>query len=189
MAIWKRMAQDIARLPLPKGFHVVELGAQELAYGERVPSVKLYKSLGCERYEAIDGNQAGTILHDLNLPLPKDIGTFDLVTDFGTGEHIFDQVQVWRTIHNLTKIGGYIGIIRPEQGYKGHCFYRTDECVFRDVAAANNYKLLKLERITATRGDNLFVFYHRVQGGYFKIPQQGRYGKDLKCLSKTSEGT
>jgi hypothetical protein len=43
MAIWRRMADDVSKLPLPRGFHVVELGAQELAYGERVPAVTLYR--------------------------------------------------------------------------------------------------------------------------------------------------
>lgn len=182
MAIWKGMANDIAALPLPKRFHVAELGAQELAYGERVPAVTLYKSLGCGRYESIDGNRAGTILHDLNLPLP-DIGTFDLVTDFGTGEHIFNQLQVWQTIHALVKVGGYIGVIRPEQGYPGHCFYRTDECVFRDVAAANAYDIVKLERIEAKRGSNILVFYRRTAKDNFRVPQQGRYLRDLKAVS------
>ena len=182
MAIWKCMADDITALPLPRGFHVVELGAQELAYGERVPAETLYRTLGCERYESLDGNGRGTILHDLNLPLPA-IGMFDLVTDFGTGEHVFDQAQVWRTVHALTKVGGHIGIIRPEQGYPGHCYYRTDECVFRDVAAANAYEILKLERITAKRGDNLLTFYRRTRAGEFCVPQQGRYARDLRALT------
>jgi len=175
------MADDIARLKLPKHFHVAELGSQELAYGPRVPAVTLYKSLGCGRYVSIDGNKAGTILHDLNLPLPN-IGAFDLVTDFGTGEHIFDQAQVWRTIHSLTKVGGYIGVIRPEQGYPGHCFYRTDECWFRDVAAANGYTVLKLQHIGTQRGNNILAFYRRTSAEDFRIPQQGRYYKDLKGL-------
>jgi len=178
MAIWEGMANDIAALPLPKHFHVAELGAQELAYGPRVPALTLYQRLGCGRYESIDGNKAGTLRHDLNLPLP-DIGTFDLVTDFGTGEHVFDQAQVWRTIHGLVKVGGYIGVIRPEQGYPGHCYYRTDECWFRDVAVANGYEILKLERIAAKRGDNLLVFYRRMNADEFRIPQQGRYLKEL----------
>lgn len=183
MAIWRRMADALAELPLPKGFHVVELGSQELAYGVRVPAVKLYKEMGCGRYEAIDGNSAGTIVHDLNLPL-HDIGTFDLVTDFGTGEHIFNQLQVWRTVHTLTKVGGHIAVIRPEQGYPGHCFYRTDECVFRDVAAANGYETLRLERIEASRGSNIFVIFRRTKKGDFQIPQQGRYHKDLRGLKR-----
>jgi hypothetical protein len=186
MAIWKGMADAISELPLPKKFHVAELGSQELAYGPRVPAVTLYKELGCARYESIDGNRAGTVLHDLNLPLP-DIGTFDLVTDFGTGEHIFNQLQVCQTIHSLTKVGGYISVIRPEQGYPGHCFYRTDECVFRDIAAANGYQILLLTRMNASRGSNIFVIYRRIDKSNFQIPQQGRYGKDLKGLMQGEE--
>jgi hypothetical protein len=181
MAIWKSMADDIAALPLPKAFHVAELGSQELAWEERGPAVKLYTRLGCGRYVSIDGNKSGTMVHDLNLPLP-DIGTFDLVTDFGTGEHIFNQLQVWLTIHALTKVGGFIGVIRPEQGYPTHSFYRTDECLFRDIAAANSYEIKKLDRIATLRGSNILVFYRRRKEGSFQIPQQGRYAKDLRTM-------
>lgn len=183
MAIWQSMADDIAALPLPRGFHVCELGAQELAYGKRRPACVLYESLGCERYVSIDGNGAGTILHDLNLPLLT-LGMFDLVTDFGTGEHVFDQAQVWRTVHALTKVGGYIGVIRPEQGYPGHCFYRTDECLFYDIAAANGYGVVKVQRIEAKRGSNILAFYQRRHAGGFVVPQQGRYSKTLKRIKR-----
>jgi hypothetical protein len=177
------MADDIAALPLPKGFHVAELGSQELAWEERGPAAALYKRLGCGRYVSIDGNNEGTLQHDLNLPLP-DIGTFDLVTDFGTGEHIFHQLQVWTTVHTLTKVGGYIGVIRPEQGYPTHSYYRTDECLFRDVAEANAYEVLKLERVGTIRGCNILVFYRRTKAGGFNTPQQGRYTRDLKTMKR-----
>jgi SAM-dependent methyltransferase len=180
VGIWLSMAEAIRKLPLPKGFHVIELGSQVLTWEIKKLSARLlYEEMGCTRYESIDANGAGTIVHDLNLPLP-DIGTFDLVTDFGTGEHIFDQAQVWRTVHSLTKVGGYIGVIRPEQGYPGHCFYRTDECLFRDIAAANKYEIVSLYPMRANRGNNIFLFYHRVKSGEFRIPQQGRYSRQLK---------
>lgn len=183
MGIWKCMADDIRRLPLPKKFHVAELGSQMLVYTiPHSPAQTLYKELGCARYESIDGNKCGTILHDLNLPMPN-IGTFDLVTDFGTGEHIFDQAQVWRTVHALTKVGGYIGVIRPEQGYPGHCFYRTDECVFRDVAAANGYEIIVSRKISTQRGSNVLTFYRRVKKDAFQIPQQGRYARSLTSIA------
>lgn len=182
MGLWRCMANDIERLPLPKGFHVVELGSQMLVYETpHRPAVTLYRRLGCKRYESIDGNGQGTLLHDLNLPLP-DIGTFDLVTDFGTGEHIFDQAQVWRTVHSLCKVGGYIGVIRPEQGYPAHCFYRTDECWFRDIAAANAYEIVVLRHIKTGRGNNILAFYRRVRAGAFQVPQQGRYARDLRAM-------
>ena len=45
MGLWKGMANDIAKLPLPKGFHVVELGSQMLVYVvPHAPAVGLYKS-------------------------------------------------------------------------------------------------------------------------------------------------
>src|SRR5688572_4391522 len=49
----------------------------------------------CETYRAIDLN--GTDIawqHDLNAPLPV-AETFDVVTNFGTSEHVFDQAQLF----------------------------------------------------------------------------------------------
>lgn len=183
MGIYKSMADDISRLTLPKGFTVCELGSQMLVYETpKVSARVLYQLLGCSRYESIDGNGEGTILHDLNLPVVDHPRQYDLVTDFGTGEHVFDQAQVWRTVHDLTKVGGFIGVIRPEQGYPGHCFYRTDECLFHDIAYANEYMILKLEHVPTTRGNNILVFYQKRSKKTFRIPQQGRYQKSLRKI-------
>lgn len=182
MAYWRSMAKLVAELPLPERFHVVEFGDQMLVWGQHRPAKVLYKKLGCGRYESIDGNGRGTIVADLNLPLP-DIGTFDLATSLGTHEHIFDQAQCWKTIHNLTKVGGYIVVIMPSQGYPGHGFYRMDECLFRDIAAANNYTLVRLDYMNASRGENIFVIYRRMTPAPFRVPQQGRYKSSLKPLS------
>lgn len=185
MGLYQSMADDIAQLPLPQGFTVIELGSQMLVWTTpKRPARTFYQELGCSRYESIDGNGEGTIVHDLNLP-PNGtwhLTPYDLVTDFGTGEHIFNQAQVWTTVHNLTKVGGYIGVIRPAQGYPGHCFYRTDPCLFLDIAKANSYEIVKMTDVPTTRGTNVLVFYRRTRKNDFVTPQQGRYQSSLKRI-------
>ena len=179
MGIQKEPAAFVARLPLPKGFSVCELGDQWITYTtpHRL-AADWYAELGCGRYVSIDGNGKGTRTHDLNLPLSLE--PFDLVTDFGTGEHIFDQAQVWRTLHGLAKPGGFIAFDRPSQGYPGHCYYRTDACVFDDVALANGYTVLRLGPFQTTRGQLIRgVFQKPFLEAPFRIPQQGRYRKRL----------
>src|SRR5262245_22979076 len=116
MGIQPEVAALIRALPLPKGFSVCELGDQGMC-GEPIKRLAKvwYEEWGCGSYESVDGNGRGTLTADLNEPLA--LHPFDLVTDFGTGEHIFDQAQVWRTMHALTKPGGYIAFDRPAQGY------------------------------------------------------------------------
>lgn len=172
---------QLARTHLPKGFSVCELGDQGMCGSEKRLAKDWYeRDLGCGRYVSIDGNGRATHTADLNLPLPFVLEPFDLVTDFGTGEHIFDQAQVWRTLHYLTKPGGFIAFDRPSSGYPKHCYYVTNECLYRDIAAANGYEVLWLEQAETPRGSLIRGVYRRTQtASTFRIPQQGRYHKDL----------
>ena len=182
MGILKEPAAFVASLKLPAGFSVCELGNQMVSGTKPRSAEKFYRRLGCARYESIDANGLGTVTADLNLPItPLSLGAFDLVTDFGTGEHIFDQAQVWRTLHELTKPGGYIAFDRPEQGYDKHCFYLTNECLYHDIAAANGYTILQFGKMPTPRGSLIRGVYQRpVMVKPFKAPQQGRYQASLR---------
>jgi hypothetical protein len=183
MGIQKEPAAFIAtklRPSLPERFSVCELGDQGMC-GEptkRLARVWYEQELGCGRYVSIDGNGKATLTVDLNLPLSP-FGQFDLVTDFGTGEHIFDQAQVWRTIHALTKPGGYIAVDRPSYGYQTHCYYVTNLCLYHDIAKANGYQVLWLEQRPTKRGMLIGGVFQRVSAEPFKVPQQGRYRESL----------
>lgn len=171
-------------LKLARGFTVCELGDQYVTEGPKPHYLaeKLYVKWGAERYVSIDGNGNGTILWDLNLPLDIDLGEFDLVTDFGTGEHIFDQAQVWRTVHKLTKVGGYIAFDRPTGGYPGHCFYLIDPSLIRDLAAANGYEIVAMGESDTSRGHLIRGVFRKTSKAQFVNPQQGRYEKALRPI-------
>ncbi len=181
MGIHREPADLVRALVLPKGFSVCELGDQWVT-GEtpKYLAETFYRALGCGRYVSIDGNGRGDVTADLNRPLPVDIGTFDLVTDFGTGEHIFNQAQVWRSVHDLTKPNGFIVFDRPTQGYPEHCFYNTHETLFRDLADANGYRIVSLSHRTTERGVMISGVFQRRHPQKFHIPQQGRYQKALQ---------
>jgi len=170
---------------LPQDYSVCELGDQYITCGERRLASEFYKELGCKQYESIDGNGRGTVIADLNRPLPKFLSwNFDLVTDFGTGEHIFDQRQVFKSIHIMIKRGGYFVFDRPCKGYVGHCYWLTDECVWRDFASTNGYTIIKLEKKETTRGELIRGIMRKNSKGKFLMPQQGRYHKILKGIMK-----
>jgi len=194
MAITKDFAIRLSSLPLPQPFSVCELGDQGMCgVTKDKPAKDWYPQIGCNRYVSIDGNGRGTITADLNQPLNlcfldfpggefthREPIAFDLVTDFGTGEHIFDQAQVWRTVHQLTKPGGYIAFDRPAQGYQKHCFYLTNETLFFDIAEANGYEFLWFDRKQMERGELIRGIYRRpMTSTEFRNPQQGKYKPDL----------
>jgi hypothetical protein len=183
MGILKEPAAFVASLPLPAGFSVCELGDQKMSGGKApTPAEAFYRGLGCGSYLAIDANGRGDVTADLNLPLTgRRLGQFDLVTDFGTGEHIFDQAQVWRTLHELCRPGGYIVFDRPSQGYEVHCFYLVTAGLIEDIAAANRYELLRLETTETPRGVLVRgILRTPLQARPFCVPQQGRYQASLR---------
>lgn len=175
-------------LPLPQGFTVIELGDQIWHQGKRRspewwsrPARELYEAMGCTEYEAIDGNGGGTMLLDLNLPLHHLRRQFDLVTDFGTSEHVFDVGQVWRTIHQLLKPGGLVAFDKPGQGFPEHGFYNFHETFFRDFARANGYRIGALYAVEAPRGTCWRGWMQKpAEERAFNTPQQGKYKRRLK---------
>lgn len=182
MGIQPAVAAYIAELTrtLPRGFAVCELGDQVMCGGPTKTALAKdwYQALGCGAYVSIDGNGKATRTEDLNLPISMG-PNFHLVTDFGTGEHIFDQAQVWRTLHGLTKRGGYIAFDRPSAGYGQHCFYVTNECLYQDIASANAYQVLRLEKAKTPRGELIRGVFQRTTKADFIVPQQGRYRESL----------
>ena len=84
---------------------VCECGNQRYTGTRGFPSTKAYyESLGCKDYVAIDVNEAmDAVIADLNEPVWHAVKRrFDLVTNNGTGEHIFNQHHVFRNTHVLS---------------------------------------------------------------------------------------
>jgi len=97
-----------------------------------------YRSFGCN-YRAIDVNSnMEADIADLNHPLegPR-FPPRDLVVNNGTSEHIFNQAQLFRTIHELSK--NCMLHILPFTPWINHGFFNYNPILFRDLAAANHY--------------------------------------------------
>lgn len=102
------------------------------------------------KYTALDIFHAtNTILFDLNLhaPGPALRQRFDLVMNFGTTEHVINQLRAFQSIHDLTRVGGIMYHDLPMAGYLNHALFRYDPLFFRSVMPANDYTVL-LEAIS-----------------------------------------
>jgi SAM-dependent methyltransferase len=148
---------------------VIELGSQDIAtyapgchdyaaniikvasgiaspIGQLITPEFLYKSLGFKQYQCIDlDGRNNALVFDLTENLRQKYGytnRFDLVTNHGTSEHCFDQLQVFQNIHNLCKPGGIIIHVLPFYGYVNHGFYNYNPLFFEYLAAANQYQLI-----------------------------------------------
>jgi SAM-dependent methyltransferase len=107
-----------------------------------------YRALGFSDYQAIDVNSRyESLIMDLNVNLQENYGftnVFDLVTNNGTGEHVFNQLTVFENMHNLTKENGVMLIVLPFHNWMNHGFYNFNPILFTDMAAVNGYEILRL---------------------------------------------
>lgn len=154
---------------------VCELGAQNLYdkdYGMNFPYADTwYKARGIE-YTCIDLNgENGALKIDLEKP-QEFTGTYDLVTDFGTSEHVRDGYNTAKIIHDLVKVGGTVIQENPKTGnWKGHGFnYKTVE-FYLDLIRLCGYELLEVGEHPAmgniTDGWNIYCVWKKVKDSKF----------------------
>lgn len=95
-------------------------------------------------YNAIDiADGYRTTIVDLNhQAVPDDfVSKFDLVLNFGTTEHLLNQYNAFRFIHNSVKVGGYIVHSLPCVGYSNHGYLTYTPRCFFDLAGFNQYEV------------------------------------------------
>ncbi|HJZ54948.1 MAG TPA: methyltransferase domain-containing protein [Gemmataceae bacterium] len=71
-------------------------------------------------------------------------GTFDLVLNFGTTEHLVNQFNAFRVMHDAVRPGGFIFSQVPSTGFLSHGYFCYTPLMFRELAAANGYELVEL---------------------------------------------
>lgn len=96
-----------------------------------------YKAL-----DIFDGEEV--LLFDLNLESPGEdlVSHFDLVTNFGTTEHVINQFNAFKTVHELTRPGGLIYHDLPLSGYHMHGYFNYTPLFFQHLAISNNYEVV-----------------------------------------------
>lgn len=118
-------------------------GLEDPSQPPRPSARHFYQLLGIDEYVCLDVNgQHGAIQCDLNLPFNDRslFGKFDIVTDHGSAEHVFNVAEVYRTMHNLCRQSGLI--IAIQAVVNGNGYYCFDHTFFEGLAAANGYRVL-----------------------------------------------
>jgi hypothetical protein len=69
-------------------------------------------------------------------------GVFDLVTNLGTAEHVINQYNVFRTMHDALKVGGVALCNVPFYGQANHGFFKYEPKFFTSLAVQNNYQII-----------------------------------------------
>jgi SAM-dependent methyltransferase len=115
-----------------------------------------YEIFGAASYCAVDAFDArAKYKADLNEPVPQ-IGRFDVITNFGTVEHVFNVITAFASIHRLLRVGGVSLHAMPVLAYLNHGFYNINPCFFTDLSRTNKYDLVDLFYV-----DNFYVRQRR----------------------------
>src|SRR5262249_10214756 len=91
-------------------------------------------------------------------------GTFDLVLNFGTTEHLMNQYNAFRVIHDAARSGGYIYHQVPSSGYINHGYFTYNALMFEELAAANDYEIVDLWFGGFGNGGSLLVNHKKHPG-------------------------
>ena len=137
------------------GRSMLELGNKknrELTYK------RFFEALGY-RHVSVDWNgQDGALKMDLRKPL--NLGTFDMVSNIGTTEHVSDQAGVWRNIAEAMHLGSVLVSHTPLPGdWWWHGEWYPTEGWYRAFAEANG---MDLERLYTCREPPLRVIHARM---------------------------
>lgn len=139
-------AKDNLVMPSAIPTHIVHGNLEHL--NANAPSARLlYEWLGF-RYACIDiDGSPGSIPLDLNYDqVPRsEKGKYQLVTNFGTTEHIANQLNAFKVIHDLTIPGGVMIHEVPAQGMFNHGLINYNPKFFWMLARSNEYKFLDMD--------------------------------------------
>ncbi|MBF0180767.1 MAG: hypothetical protein HQM03_12160 [Magnetococcales bacterium] len=180
--------------------------AQRTAYMFALPKVWYRTLFHAQSIVSIDlGGTSQALRLDLNQPI--DLGRrFGVVLNIGTAEHVFNQFQVFKTIHDHALAGGLMVHVLPFSGWIDHGFYNFQPTFFWDLAAANRYEVvlmlcgeitpLKLTQLHNREGiielagkqaigqnTNLLVALRKPHDDAFVVPMQGYYSQQLSAKS------
>ena len=155
---------------------VCDLGSQDMSLFESISAREWMERQGFN-YTCIDQDgKYGAMKLDLNTATHKNVGgIFDIVTNHGTSEHVFNQANVFELMHNITDLGGLmIHAVPTLQFGRPHGFYFYDKTIFKDLAYTNNSDILHMYR-RSEPCEIILVAMRKLSNSYFKMPIQGMY--------------
>ena len=156
-------------------------------FSPKCQSKYLWEAMGINDYKCIDmDGENNAIVHDLNKPFgdKSKFNKFDIVTDFGSCEHVFNVGECYKTMHNLTKPNGYI--IIAQATLKGNGYFKFDQSFFEGIAAANNYNVIYNSYLITTGSKTKSGSWNQ-----FHIPRNEELLKvmDYSKLSQSEKGS
>lgn len=177
------------------GLNWCELGNQDY-YGE--PAKKMYELKGVN-HTSIDINGKDESLPlDLDSPIPNNLkNKFNVVTNYGTSEHVNNQYELFKSIHMMCKRNGIMIHGVPLIGnWPKHCRYYYSKLFFEELSKLCDYQIADIRILdtgTYKLPKNLVVCVLIKKTGKFFISKE-KFDtindlKDSRNMSKTGNYT
>ena len=135
-----------------------------------------FQELGYDHTSVDLNGQDGTIQADLSLPIFLN-RKFDVITDFGTSEHVPSLYNCLLNVHNHAKDGAKLCHINPLTGHwPGHGYWYRDEDFYIEYAKITGYKIIKMKKFPAcgnyVDGWNIWCFLEKSIGSTFPTEEE-----------------
>jgi SAM-dependent methyltransferase len=131
---------------LTPNIKILELGDQILWYGQCCDCSHNWGNHANQHFKnvfphlditSLDLNGInGSLTVNLSNPIPEWLlNQYDLITNFGTSEHVQNQYHLWKNVFDMLKPGGLIiNDIPLKDSWPGHCKYYATETTFTCMA-------------------------------------------------------
>ncbi len=110
----------------------------------QLPARHLYEALGIQ-YHCVDvDGRFGSLVMDLNFDVvpAEHKAKYGLVTNHGTSEHILNQLNVFKAMHEFARPGGVLIHAVPFTVHLEHGFFNYQPNFFEALARYNSYETL-----------------------------------------------
>lgn len=175
------------------GLRMMELGDQQMYCHGNVPEGSAAKSffeqLGVQ-HTSIDLNgELGAIALDLSQPIRREEwnGQFDMVTDFGTTEHVGRELvnlyNCRENCHRFCRPGGVMIFMNPKKGnWPGHGYHYFTKEHYEKLALAAGYRVLEISEYptlgNSTDGWQIHAAFIRGDGDFIPFEAYAEICKD-----------
>lgn len=136
---------ELKRLLQQAGFTDADRQADLIVQAHAEP---FFRMLGAEITDSLDASdyEQASIIHDMNLPLPKELSSkYSVVIDGGSLEHVFNFPVAIKNCMDLIEKGGYYIGLTPANNFLGHGFYQfSPELLFRIFSESNGFQMIKM---------------------------------------------
>lgn len=189
------IAKLCRELGLNKHLNVVDFGCQQLFHARPPEIVEFFKSVGADITPAQsadfskDGVHVGpmfkamnwdyTALDILDAPhcrrfdantdtIPKDmLEKSDFVLNFGTSEHIMNQYNVFKSMHDCAKSDGIMFGLFLTEGYADHGLFSYKPRFVDKLLAANEYEIVHVTHHQSKEGNCRWIAYRKTSSDPF----------------------